>query len=152
MGCKNAIRLLLVFTILFLLIFICFFSINVTATSTPVCPSGPTSDFNHTEYEYTMNTSESSSSWMFDWGNGNYSNWIEIGESGNLASQSNSWSLSGYYLVRIKYRSKYIEESSMSSPLIVNVTVHLDSDNDGIYDYEDSDDDNDGVFDEINVF
>lgn len=74
----------------------------MTATYTSSCPSGPTSGFNNTEYEYTMNTSESSSSWKFDWGDGNYSNWIEIGESGNLTSQRHSWSLPGFYLIRIK--------------------------------------------------
>lgn len=42
-----------------------------------------------------------------------------------------------------------MEESSWSSPLIVNITVPLDLDNDGIYDYEDSDDDNDGLSDKV---
>jgi len=96
-----------------------------------------------------MDTNKEDSSWKFDWGDGNYSDWIEAGESGNLVSQSHSWSQPGVYNVRIKYRNRDMEESSWSPSLSVDIAVPLDTDNDGVYDHADVDDDGDGFDDEV---
>ena len=151
---NKKITLLFVLTILFLLIFIWFFNINSVSAIyyTPASPTGSTLGFINTEYEYVMDTNKEDSSWKFDWGDGNYSDWGEAGESGNLVSQSHSWSQPGVYNVRIKYRNRDMEESSWSPSLSVDIAVPLDTDNDRIYDHADLDDDNDGVLDEEDAF
>jgi uncharacterized integral membrane protein len=122
---------LFVFIIFFLLIIPCFFTINTKALDKPAKPSGPILGIIDTEYKYTISTTDSESTWKFDWGDGNYSDWIEAGQSCSNVSQSHSWDKPGNYNVSILYRSKYMEESKYwSSPLIVTITFPTDSDDD----------------------
>ena len=151
---NKKVTLSFVLTILFLLIFIWFFKVNNVSASyyTPASPTGSTLGFVNTEYKYVMHTNKEDSSWKFDWGDGNYSDWLESDEPDNLVSQSHSWSQPGVYNVRIKYRNKDMEESPWSPPLSVDIAIPLDTDSDKIYDHIDSDDDNDKVPDEEDAF
>jgi len=128
---KNS--LLFVIILFSIFMFTCFFSFNVTAiTYTPASPSGPSSGFENNEYEYIMPTTESGSSWMFDWGDGTYSDWIQVDLSNNRVSEKHSWSQPGTYNVRIKYLSKYLEESKWSSPLVVAISLQTDQNDEDI--------------------
>jgi len=151
---NKKVTLLYVLTILFLFMFIWFFKVDIVNAIyyTPASPTGTTLGFINTEYEYVMDTIKEDSSWRFDWGDGNYSDWLESDESGNLVSKSHSWSKPGVYNVRIKYRNKDMEESPWSPPLSVDIAIPLDTDNDKIYDHVDLDDDNDKVIDEEDAF
>lgn len=123
--------------LLYLLVFISFMfssspsSVNASSSYIPYPPVGTTNGTINVEYEYIVNTVEIGSSWMFDWGDGNYSNWIVFNGSNNFVSQSHSWNEYGVYNVRVKYRSPYMVESPWSPPLIVNISKPADSDNDG---------------------
>lgn len=106
----------------FLIIFPCFFSINAKAIPyIPASPSGPIYGCKNNDYEYTFPTNEQGSNWKFDWGDGNYSDWIQYYPSLDYVHGSHSWSKLGIYEVRIKYMSKYMEESKWSAPLIVSI-------------------------------
>ena len=134
LGFNNKSSFLFIFIMLSILIFQCFFGFNAKAiTYTPANPSGPISGFTNEEYEYIMSTIDSSSSWKFDWGDGNYSDWVEADLSSDYVSEKHSWSQPSVYGVRIKYMSKYLEESGWSSPLFVTITLSSDQ--------EDEDDD-----------
>lgn len=123
----------LLYTLLFILFIFSFSpsSVNAGSSYIPYPPVGPTNGTINVEYEYIVNTIEAGSSWMFDWGDGNYSNWIVFNGSGNFVSQKHSWSNYGVYNVRIKYRSPYMVESPWSPPLLVNISKPADVDNDG---------------------
>jgi len=97
----------------------------------PFPPKGNTTGDINVEYRYTINTVEVGSSWMFDWGDGTYSDWIVLEGSNLSVSQTHSWDEYGEYQVKIKYKSIYSSESPWSSPLIVNISPPTDIDEDG---------------------
>ncbi len=117
--------------LVFLLILVLNFPVFATPSYVPFPPKGNTTGDINVEYRYTINTVEVGSSWMFDWGDGNYSDWVVLEESDSGISQTHSWSEFGEYQVRIKYRSAYYAESPWSSPLIVNISPPSDIDEDG---------------------
>ena len=128
--------ILIVFALLFsfFIVFICNNDFNVIAGSsyyTPASPLGTTVGSINVDYEYIEYTSEDGSYWMFDWGDGNYSDWIQVGESDTFISQTHSWDSYGIYEIRIKHRSIYMAESEWSPPLIVTITIPSDLDSDG---------------------
>jgi hypothetical protein len=83
------------------------------------------------ENQFIVPTSDVGSSWMFDWGEGNFSEWIYVGSNDSSISQYYSWNTYGVYNVRVKHRSTYLVESSWSDPLIVTVQIPSDLDGDG---------------------
>lgn len=118
----------------FFVIFFCSNDIYVIAGSshyTPASPSGNTTGNINVDHVYIEYTSEVGSCWMFDWGDGNYSDWMEVGESDTYISQVYRWAFYGVYEVRIKHRSAYTVESNWSPPLIVNIVIPPDLDSDG---------------------
>ncbi len=109
----------------------CFINVKAGSSYVPYPPVGVTEGTINVEYKYIVNTIEVGSSWMFDWGDGNFSSWIVFNGSDTFVSQSHSWSDYGVYNVRVKYRSPYMVESPWSPPLIVNISETADTDNDG---------------------
>jgi len=136
-GTKSAsVVTLFVFTLLFssFVVFSCCDNICVTAGSnfyTPAPPSGNATGDINVDHKYVVYTIEVGSCWMFDWGDGSYSDWIKVGESDTFVSQTHSWDSYGVYEVRVKYRSIYMLESSWSPPLIVTIAIPPDIDGDG---------------------
>jgi hypothetical protein len=102
-----------------------------SSSYTPSSPSGNTTGDINVDHEYVVYTKEVGSCWMFDWGDGNYSYWIEVGVSDTFVSQTHSWNSYGVYEVRVKHRSVYMAESAWSPPLIVTITIPPDLDDDG---------------------
>jgi hypothetical protein len=94
-------------------------------------PVGPNSGDINIDYEYKIYSSEVGSCWMFDWGDGTFSNWIEVGESDTYISQTHSWESYDEYEIRVKYRSAYLVESEWSPPLVVTIAISSDIDGDG---------------------
>lgn len=124
---KNFYTYLMLFLILTIIL-----SFTVDASSfVPYPPDGTTKGDKNIEYEYTINTVEVGSSWMFDWGDGTYSDWIVLGKSDPFISQNHSWTEYGEYQVRVKYKGPYSSESPWSPPLIVNISQPKDIDKDG---------------------
>ena len=127
--------LLIIFTLFFSLI--SFFGCNnniAIAEYSGYIPSPPignsTGDLN-IDHTYIIYTSDAGSHWMFDWGDGNFSEWIEVKVSDTSISQSYSWNSYGIYEVRVRHRSSYIGESTWSDPLIVTIAIPPDLDGDG---------------------
>ena len=130
-ACLKFINIFVVFTMFSS--FICFNYAYVVAdvgSYVPAIPTGNNLTDINVENDYTVFTSEVGSYWMFDWGDGGHSDWIQVGASDNSISQSHSWSSYGEYDVKVKHKN-YMGESAWSSPLVVKVTPPTDFDRDG---------------------
>jgi hypothetical protein len=129
-----SISLLVIFNMIFSLVFCCcIFDCNVSGSNNfiPYPPSGNTTTDINIENEYIIYTSEIGSSWMFDWGDGSFSDWIVVADSDDYILQTHTWYSYGDYEIRIKQRNIYMTESSWSDPLIVTVAPPTDLDGDG---------------------
>ncbi len=91
----------------------------------PNLPSGPTSGASNTEYTYTTSTTDPNGdkiSYLFDWGDGSDSGWIDPISSGQTASASHKWMEKGDYQIKVKARDiPSFEESEWSDPLSVSM-------------------------------
>ena len=117
------------FIILLLSIVIClpFFNVNQIAAAenspyAPAAPSGPTFGYVGIEYDYSISTTDPNASWMFDWGDGAFSDWVGLVGSEQYVTQSHNWSLAGIYQVRVQYRSPYYIDGIWSSSTEVNIS------------------------------
>jgi YD repeat-containing protein len=96
--------------------------------NTPLTPSGSSSGYTRTSYSYSTSATDPDGDkvqYRFDWGDGTYSSWTSLVNSGSSASASHSWSSAGTYYVRAKARDKYDAESSWSSTKTVSITVYV---------------------------
>jgi hypothetical protein len=116
-----------------ILVFIMLSNLGIAGSTsfTPPSPSGSTSGDINEEIEFTISTTEGGSFWMFDWGDGSFSEWIEVEESDTYVSQTYSWTSYGTYEVSVKKRSVYGIQSLWSSPLVVTISPPGDLDEDG---------------------
>ena len=146
---KN-IKSLHIFVFIFLIIFtICLgnFSLANSYYYKPPSPSGPSYGEINTEYKFIMYSQESDGYWKFYWGDNTYSDWIKESVTSNYITINHSWENPGLYHVSVIRKNKYMENSSWSNPLIINITTegtnsqnnidkkNLDSDSDGLFDY-----------------
>jgi len=107
-----------------------FISNSVFASSNyiPNSPSGPNNGDINEEMQFTLPSIEIGSSWMFDWGDGNYSDWIEIDQSETPITHNYSWVSYGEYTVKVKKKDQYGTESYWSTPLVVSIVEQTTSD------------------------
>jgi hypothetical protein len=63
--------------------------------------------------------------YIWDWGDGNFSEWIGPYASGNTVSTQKSWPEQGNYSIRIKARDSHGHESEWSDPLVVTMPYNL---------------------------
>jgi len=90
--------------------------------STPEKPSGRTEGKPGMTYLYTTRATdpEGQQLWyIWDWGDGNMSDWIGPFSSGDNVTKTHTWAQQGTYLVRVKCRDTFNEESNWSEPLSV---------------------------------
>jgi hypothetical protein len=63
--------------------------------------------------------------YQWDWGDGNYSDWIGPFASGNAVATQKSWASEGTYSVRIKAKDSHGHESGWSEPLDVTMPYNI---------------------------
>jgi hypothetical protein len=97
----------------------------------PNAPIGPRLCDINIIYTYFIDNIDVGSSWMFYWGDGNFSDWISVGSNDEQISQTYSWSSYGTYKIRVKNRIEINLESPWSNPLTVIVEPLSDTDGDG---------------------
>ena len=84
---------------------------------TPVAPTGPTSGFTGVSYSFSATTIDPEGdniSYMFDWGDGNFSSWLGPYSSGATATTSHAWAHAGTYNVKVKAKDSQGAESGWS--------------------------------------
>jgi hypothetical protein len=90
----------------------------------PSQPTGPNSGKSGTTYLYQTSTTDSDGEqvyYLWDWGDGDYSDWLGPYDSGESVSTSHVWSEDGTYLIRVKAKDVNDAESSWSDPLAVTM-------------------------------
>jgi len=95
--------------------------------TTPSIPSGETSGYILTSYCYTTVTTDPDGDqlfYMFDWGDGRYSEWLGGYASGQPCTDCITWSIPGIYYVRAKAKDEWGEESDWSQALYVQIGSH----------------------------
>ncbi len=78
----------------------------------PEITNGPDEGINNVEYEFTAVTTDYDGdpiSYMFDWGDGTFSEWIGPFPSGTPAQGSHAWEEVGTYEIRVKAKDNYTE-------------------------------------------
>jgi outer membrane protein assembly factor BamB len=90
----------------------------------PDPPSGPTSGKSGVKYTFTASTTELDGNkiyFLFDWGDGDFSDWLGPFDSGMVCSASHTWSSKGTYDIRVKAKDEFDAESDWSDPLSLNL-------------------------------
>jgi len=90
----------------------------------PEKPDGPTSGSPGSTYIYSTKTTDPNDDrvyYMWDWGDGTFSNWIGPFDSDNIASTNYNWTEEGTFMIRVKAKDTYGAESDWSDPLEVSM-------------------------------
>jgi len=94
------------------------------APNKPETPKGEEKGKVGTTYKYSTRTTDPNNdqlSYMWDWGDGNISEWIGPYQSGAFATAQKSWSVKGQYSIRVKAKDPSGAESPWSDPLPVTM-------------------------------
>jgi hypothetical protein len=92
--------------------------------NTPNRPQGRIEGTTGATYLYSTSTVDPDGDnvfYLWDWGDGTYSNWLGPFQSGATASTTHSWDEEGSYEVRVKAKDVYDVESDWSEPLAVTM-------------------------------
>jgi hypothetical protein len=94
------------------------------APDIPEQPTGPTNGTSGFIYAFTTRTTDPNNDQVFyqwDWGDGNFSEWIGPFSSGTNITSNYSWQKGGDFLIKVKSKDNYGLESDWSKPL----TIHM---------------------------
>ena len=92
--------------------------------NTPDKPTGKTSGKPGTTYLYSTKTTDADGDqvyYMWDWGDGSFSDWLGPSDSGATATAQKSWTEKGTYSVKVKAKDINGDESGWSEPLSVTM-------------------------------
>jgi agmatine/peptidylarginine deiminase len=95
-----------------------------TPPEQPQRPSGKTSGAAGSTYLYSTVTTDVDDNqvfYMWDWGDGNFSDWLGPFASGLTSNAQNSWAVKGTYSIRVKAKDTNGAESNWSEPLAVTM-------------------------------
>ncbi len=98
------------------------------APNTPDKPSGPAKGKPGSIYMYRTSTVDANADqvyYMWDWGDGNISEWFGPYASGSMASAQKSYNAKGEYSIKVKAKDIWGAESDWSDPL--SITMPKDS-------------------------
>jgi hypothetical protein len=92
------------------------------APATPSRPTGPTSGYTQTNYNYSTSATDPDGDdlvYKYNWGDGTSSNW-------GAATRSHSWSSAGNFCVKARAKDEYDELSGWSTcrTITINVITH----------------------------
>lgn len=100
---------------------------EITIIESPETPSSPEGEVNgkiNIEYTFTAVTTDPQNDqlyYMFDWGDGDQSEWIGPYESGQICEENHSFTKRGSYPIKVKARDSKNYESEWSEPLYVSM-------------------------------
>jgi hypothetical protein len=95
---------------------------------TPQKPTGESNGDAGTVYTYSTQTTDVNGDdvyYMWDWGDGNFSEWLGPFASGAEATADHSWAVKGMYPVKVKAKDGSGAESGWSDPLDVTMPVKI---------------------------
>jgi hypothetical protein len=116
------------FILLFLMNVALFFSSSVVFADTPMyvpsAPTGPTFGYVGVRYEYTIVTLNPDSYWLFDWGDGTNTSWLQLRDNQTSITESHQWDAVGIYQVHVKYKSDTTPHGVWSDAKMVEITTY----------------------------
>lgn len=98
------------------------------APEKPAKPTGESNGKPGTVYTYSTQTTDINGDevyYMWDWGDGNVSDWLGPFASGAAATAEKSWTVKGSYAVKVKAKDGSGAESAWSDPLDVTMPVKI---------------------------
>jgi len=96
----------------------------------PDRPSGPSSGKPGVVYLFTTSTIDPDGdqvSYMWDWGDGNYSDWLGPFDSSATATATYAWDEQGDYQIRVKAKDTNDQETDWSEPLPISMPLNQPS-------------------------
>jgi hypothetical protein len=94
----------------------------------PAKPTGRVNGETGNTYMYSTSTTDPDGDGLYyqwDWGDGNFSDWMGPYASGNTASTQKSWDVAGTYSIRVMARDSAGNDSPWSDPLDVTMPYNL---------------------------
>jgi len=94
------------------------------APEKPGVPEGTITGDAGKEYTYTTSTIDPDGDqlyYLFDWGDGKFSGWVGLYNSGQTAEASHKWSGKGNYEIRVKAKDDHGVQSDWSDPLPISM-------------------------------
>jgi len=94
------------------------------APNTPNEPDGPNQGEPNIEYTYSTSTTDNEGDgvyYLFDWDDGEYSEWLGPYTSGEIIEENHIWTEKGKYFVKVKAKDTEDHESPWSEPLTVTI-------------------------------
>jgi hypothetical protein len=95
---------------------------------TPQKPTGKITGETGNIYLYSTETTDADGDqvyYLWDWGDGNFSEWLGPFASGARATAQKSWTVKGSYSVRVKAKDIHGGESNWSDPLDVTMPYNV---------------------------
>jgi len=99
--------------------------------SSPEKPAKPTGENNGkpgNTYTYSTETTDIDGDqvyYLWDWGDGNFSEWLGPFASGAAATAEKSWTAKGNYSIRVKAKDSNGAESNWSDPLSITMPYNI---------------------------
>jgi len=98
-----------------------------TPPEIPEKPNGPSNGICGESYTFSTSTSDLYGDdiyYLWDWGDGEYSDWLGPFESGEIVEASHIWNERGIHNVKVKATDNYDCESDWSDPLRVRMPIN----------------------------
>ncbi len=108
------------------------FSSEVIESKTPMyiptTPEGTTFGYVGIDYEYAIVTLNPDSFWMFDWGDGTNSSWLQLEQNQTSITETHHWDEVGTYQLHVKYKSDTAPYGVWSEAKIVEISTYGNDD------------------------
>ena len=101
------------------------------APDIPAKPEGPESGAVGYEYNFSSSTTDPNGDqiyYMFDWGDGEFSEWIGPYPSGDTCEAFHIWNDEGYFEVRVKAMDENFAQSNWSESSIIHIVYNFPPD------------------------
>ncbi len=112
--------------------FIAFYVSPTVLSKTPMfipsTPIGTTFGYVGIDYEYAIVTLNPDSFWMFDWGDGTNSSWLQLEQNQTSITETHHWDIVGTYQLHVKYKSETAPYGIWSDAMMVEITTYSNDD------------------------
>ena len=94
----------------------------------PATPFGPSSGYLDVTYDFTIFTTNLKAYWLFDWGDGTHSPWVQLTNGTSSIIQSHQWTTDGVYQVRVEFKNEFFKNGVWSDPLSLTINTAFSDD------------------------
>lgn len=124
--------MLFVLSIILLMSCTIFFACPVVFSKTPMytpsIPLGTTFGYVGIDYEYAIITLNPDSFWMFDWGDGTNSSWLQLEQNQSSITETHHWDAVGSYQLHVRYKSDTAPYGIWSEAMVIEIAAFSNDD------------------------